>query len=415
MWERSAIVAVGDEVLTGEVINTNAAWLATTLVRAGSRPVWQAVVGDNHAAIQATLRTALEVADLVVLVGGLGPTPDDLTRDAVAAHFGLSQYTDEHVADAIRARHRRTPGHEASIRQQSQHLEGAELLTNRVGTAPGQLVHVGSAAVALLPGPPAECRAVAEELLTRVRLGTERQILRRTWRCYDLTESELAHHLGYLFGQDDPVAGIYTRPGLVELRLETPNGPGAVERLEDLMAGARIRAGVPLYGEEQHASEASRLVAGLFQAGATVAVAESLTGGLLTAQLTAVPGASKVVMEGAVVYTDAAKLRLGCPDVILATAGAVSRECAEALAEAALRRTGADFGVGLTGYAGPGGGTTQDPVGTYYCAVVGPTGRSVRRRSTRSGRESVRLGACESARFLLAAGLDGNWDTREQR
>jgi nicotinamide-nucleotide amidase len=414
MWERACVIAVGDEVLTGEVLNTNAAELAQNLLYYGSRIVLQLTVGDDREAIVAALDEAARVADLIILVGGLGPTPDDLTREAVAAWAGVPLAVDPTVAEAIRARHGQTTGREASILQQSQVLTGAEVLPNPVGTAPGQLWVRGGQAVALLPGPPAECRAVAESLWERVARATGRRVVRRTWRCYGLTESEVAHHLRPLLTGWHPRAGLYTRPGVVELRLEAPltaDGNGRV-LLERAAGWAQAHLPARLYDDEAVPLRPGPLVAALMARGQSVAAAESLTGGLFTAQLTAVPGASQVVREAVVVYTDDAKRRLGV-GVELEVASAVSAFVAERLAVLVRERAGADWGVALTGYAGPTGGTAADPVGTYYCAVVGPPGVRVLRRRTRLGRDGVREAACETARFLLGTGIVGLWETEE--
>jgi nicotinamide-nucleotide amidase len=232
-------------------------------------------------------------------------------------------------------------------------------------------------------------------------------VVRATWRCYELTESEFAHHLGDILTSPTPRAGVYVRPGVVELRLEVVIGQDA-DAAETLLAAAgsraRERLPVPVYDDSVPIA-APRLMEALAARGETLSIAESLTGGVLAAELTAVPGASTVVMEGQVVYTDEAKVRLGVDAALLEAQGAVSDAVARALAEASRRRTGATWGIGLTGFAGPSGGTATNPVGTYYCAVAGPHGTVVLRRRTRSGREVVRLAAAETARFLLARAM----------
>jgi nicotinamide-nucleotide amidase len=409
MWERAAVVAVGDEVLTGEVVNTNGAWLAQRLLAAGSRVVLQLVVGDRMEDIGRALATARAVSDLVVIVGGLGPTPDDLTREAVARALGRSLQANAAVAEVIRARHGRGAGHETSIRQQSQILEGAEVLPNPAGTAPGQLLRLDRGAIVLLPGPPTECRAVADALWPTLEAATGVRVLRHTLYCYDLTESEVAHYLRDILTGDHLRTGLYTRPGVVELRLETvaPADGSWPAILDETAARARAALPVPLYDARALPRQPEALVARLVERGETVALAESLTGGLLAAQLTAVPGASAVVLEANVVYTDRSKERLGISAAVLQEYGAVSAETAQLLAERARDRAGAAWGIGLTGFAGPTGGTAADPVGTYYCAVAGTDRTCVYRRRTRMGREAVREAACETARFMLAAALTG--------
>lgn len=408
MWERAGIVAVGDEVLTGEVINTNGAWLAAQLMEAGSRPGWQAVVPDDEAAIAEAVRVGLQHVPLLVLVGGLGPTPDDRTRSGVARGLGVSLAPDPEWAARLEARHGgRGASRTASIQAQSQRLAGATRLENQVGTAPGQLVILGEQAVALLPGPPAECRSVAQDLLFHVRARTGRRVVRHTWRVYDLTESELAHRLGDLLtNPDGPRTGLYVRPGVVEWRVEMVDQPDAPARydLDALVREARRRIQVPLY-DDAVSSHPGRLLDALAARGETVAVAESLTGGLLSQQLTSPPGASAVVMEGRVVYTEAAKVRLGVPASLIAAKGVVSHEVAVALAEAARAAAGTTWGLGLTGYAGPSGGDAVHPPGTYYVGLAGPGPSIWRQRRSGADRDTVRAAAAETARHMLALAL----------
>jgi nicotinamide-nucleotide amidase len=305
-----------------------------------------------------------------------------------------------------------------AIERQSLVLEGAEILPNPAGTAAGQLVRDGARAVALLPGPPHECRATAAALWPAVALATGRRVWRLTWRCYDLTESEMAHYLGDLLTSEHWQAGLYVSPGVVELRLEAPSADAETmpAMLAEAAARARARVPAPLY-DDSLPTAPEALVEYLRRRGETVALAESLTGGLLGAQLTAVPGASDVVLEGQVVYTDSAKVRLGVPSAVLRTHGAVSAAVAKQLAVLVRSRSGATWGIGLTGFAGPSGGTVEDPVGTYYCAVAGPRGVVVRRRRSQAARDVVRRAAAETARFLLAGASTGlpelAWESQE--
>lgn len=406
MWERVGIVAVGDEVLTGETINTNGAWLAQQLLQAGSRVAWQLTAPDDEAAIAHAVCTGLQSVPLVVCVGGLGPTPDDRTRAGVARGLGIGLTPDPEWGAAVARRHGGAGASRTqSVAVQSLRLDGAELLENQVGTAPGQLVSRPQGAVALLPGPPAECRSVAEALLARVRRATGRRVVRHTWRVYDLAESELAFRLGDLLtGAAGARTGVYVRPGVVEWRLEAVEGSAEAAAVPAWRAEAERRAGVPLYAEEPSAA-AGALVGALAARGDTLAVAESLTGGLLASQLTSVPGASRVVLEGRVVYTEPAKIRLGVPASLLSAHGAVSWHVALAMADAVREVTGATWGLATTGYAGPEGGDRDHPVGTYYVGLAGPGVHDVRRRRSRSDREWVRAAAAETARHLLALAL----------
>lgn len=399
MIETAQIIAVGDEVLWGETVNTNAAWMAQFLMRFGIRPEFQCVVPDQESAIGEALIRALRVADLVVIIGGLGPTADDRTLDAVSQALGVALDVHPQVLEHISGRHSRQVGWEASIHRQSRVLRGAEVWLNFRGQAPGQVMAAGSSDrwVALLPGPPSEMKGLAEAGMAEWLSPRARsRIHRDTYSIFDLGESAVAAHLAPLLQGQHPQTGIYAQPGRVDVRIETPDTPeGRIQR-ERSRAWVLTHVPVPVYVLGDTSREAY-LIQWLQDRQMTVAAMESLTGGLLLSTLIANPGASASVLGGAVAYTDPVKRMFGVPSEVLETHGAVSAPCAEAMAEAARHYFGADVGIATTGFAGPDGGTASDPAGTFYVGCAGPGGTVSHRRYTPLDRQAVRQMAVQTA------------------
>lgn len=409
--ESATILAIGDEVLSGEIVNSNAAWLGRELLAIGVTPLAALVVGDEPAAIGAAFRWCRARSDVVITVGGLGPTHDDLTKEVLATEMGRPLAIDPAVRQAIAARHRRGPGHEASIDRQATVIAGAQIWPNPVGTAPGQLLtwqdeEGAERHLILLPGPPRELQAIAETwMLPFLKRRAQRPgLVRAAFAVYDLPESQVAHYLRPLVDAAPVRIGIYTAPGRVEVRFQAARDPAAPQALPTAVVEAARRAQallpVPLY-PLGGPSRAERMVDALQARHQTVATMESLTGGLLASALIDVPGASRVVRGGAVAYQDAVKAALGVPEGILQRDGAVSEACALAMAEAARRRFDADYGLATTGYAGPGGGSEEIPAGSFFVAVASTGLTTARRREVRAGRQGTRIAAVEAALSLL--------------
>lgn len=374
------LLTIGDELLLGLTIDTNAAWLARALATDGVSVVQRGTVGDDAARITAAVQDALDRTGAVITTGGLGPTADDLTKPSIAALFGRDMIFHEESWERIRQlwRDRGRPGDPPEAnRQQVMIPDGAHVLRNRHGTAPGIVLEDASGRwVAMLPGVPREMRGLFEDELrgrVRARLGEARAVIRtRTVRTTGVAESQLPELLGDIAERLDGMSLAYL-PGRegVDLRL-TVRGAAPDDADARLAAGAALvtaRIGGYAYAEE-HVDLAEVVLAACRARALRLAVAESCTGGLLGARLTDVSGASDVFLGGVVAYDNTVKReQLGIDAAMLERVGAVSEEVARAMAAAVRTRLSADVGVGITGVAGPGGGSADKPVGTVWIAV----------------------------------------------
>jgi nicotinamide-nucleotide amidase len=403
------VLSTGDELLTGQVVDTNSAWLMDRLWDLGVMVRRKTLVGDDRADLDAALRETTTRADLVVMSGGLGPTEDDLTSERVAAVLGVELELHEPSLRAIEARFRSfnrtmTPNNE----KQARFPRGAEVIPNRFGTAPGFSVAVGRAQLVCLPGVPGEYKGLCEEwLLPRVAARLGEVPAARVLKLFGVGESHADHAMRPVM--DDPANedvrfGFRAHWPEVHLKWTVP-GPGAAARADRIAASVRGLFGEAVWGEgkdELPDLVVSRLVA----RGERLAVAESCTGGLLAELVTRVPGASNVFDVGVVAYANAWKERLlGVPSELLAAHGAVSEPVARALAEGARRLGDATWGLGLTGIAGPSGGTPEKPVGTVHLALAGPAGTQALRRVYPGDRGRVRRFAAYEALNLLRLAL----------
>ncbi len=376
----AAIVAVGNELLYGETVDTNAAWLGRSLAALGIPGVGKQTVGDVTEEIQAAVRTATERAELVIVCGGLGPTPDDLTKEAVAELLGLELRLDEALLGRLRERfrargHAKLPSPNWS---QAEVPEGAIVLRNEHGTAPGLWLDTGSAAVVLLPGVPREMRGIYEgdlvaELTARFA-GRLMPVHHRMIHTTGVTESGLAELVEPALPEDMGPVTLAFLPDLrgVDLRL-TARGVAEGEAKAWL---ARVEQALdPFLGrwrfEAPSGDAAEALNDALARAGKRVAVAESCTGGLVAKRITDPPGSSRVFAGGVVAYANEVKTALlGVSEEDLALEGAVSETVARGMALGVAERFGVEAGIGVTGIAGPGGGTPDKPVGTVWIAVA---------------------------------------------
>jgi nicotinamide-nucleotide amidase len=413
---RAWIIAVGSELLTPLRIDTNSLAITERLNRIGYDVRAKMVVGDDVTELSAALERAIDAADLVVLTGGLGPTDDDVTRDAVARVFGVPLDLDGAILEDIRARFERRGLTMPEInRRQAMIPRGAEVLENPHGSAPGLWIERGQTSVIVLPGPPREMQpmldAVIERHLAPRRAGAG--LFRRMLRIAGRTESDVDARVQPIYsrwrGQDVPIATtILAVHGQVELHL-TAAAPGAVEAeaaLDEAVRQIAEALGPAVYSVDGRSLEA--VVGGMLRdAGWTVAVAESCTGGLLLSRLTDVPGSSDYIERGAVCYSNRSKVEwLGVPEALIAEHGAVSEPVARAMADGVRLRARTRVGIGVTGIAGPGGGTPEKPAGTVAIAVVAGEQARVRTFRFLGGRELVKFQATNAAlnmlRLLLA-------------
>ena len=374
------IVTIGDELLLGETIDINAVWLARELGAVGISVVRRTTVGDGAAAIAAAVREALDRTGAVITTGGLGPTSDDRTRPAIAALFGRELRHDDAIWEALRTmwRERGRPGEPPeSNRQQALVPEGATVLTNRHGTAPGLLLEDEDGRwVAMLPGVPREMRGLmSEELLPRLRARTadDRRVIRSvTLRTTAIAESQLPDLLGEYADGFGAITLAYL-PGQegVDLRLTVRDAtPDDADRtLHDAADALRQRLGTHWYADGP-TDLAEVVIAACRDKGKWLAVSESCTGGLLAARITAVSGSSKAFVGGVVAYDNSVKIQqLGVDAELIERVGAVSEEVAREMASGVREVMRCDIGVGITGIAGPDGGTPEKPVGLVWIAV----------------------------------------------
>ena len=413
------LLTVGTELLLGFTVDTNGAEIARALASIGVEVARRTSVGDDRAAIQDALGAALDRTGTVLVTGGLGPTRDDITKHAVADLLGLPLDFHDEIWQGLLERFR-SLGREPSMtnRSQAEVPRGGTVLRNRWGTAPGLWLDSPRGLVIMLPGVPIEMRnLLAHEVLPRLApRGANRVVRSLTVRTTSIPESTLAERLGDIENAVRPL-GLAYLPGLegVDLRL-TSWGAGEAESDVRLAAAAeelRRRAGDHVYGEGEE-TLAGIVVGLLRETGWTIGVAESCTGGLLGGRLTDVAGSSDVFLGGIIAYDNTVKVReLDVPEEMLRQHGAVSEPVAAAMAEGVRRRLSVNIGVGITGIAGPGGGTPDKPVGTVCLAVAGPADTWPRRTIFPGSRPEVRARAVQAAlfmvrqRLLLAQGTSG--------
>ena len=407
------VVTIGDELLLGYTIDTNGAHLARELAGVGVEIVRRTTVGDGADEIAAAVREAIERTGAVITTGGLGPTSDDLTKPSIAAIFGRRMRMDEEILEKLKARWKArgwAGGFPKSNEQQALIPEGARILTNNHGTAPGiWLDDERGRWVAMLPGVPREMRGMLADTLMpliaeRAGTGRETSVVRsRTLRTTGIGESNLADLLGDAARGPEgmPLAYLPRWEG-VDLRL-TARGLAAAraeEALERGTATLREKAGEWIYGEG--ATDLASVVLDECRArGLTIAVGESCTGGMLGARLTAIPGSSDVVLGGVIAYANSVKVaELAVRQETLDTHGAVSEETVREMAAGARARFGAAIGIAITGVAGPGGGTPEKPVGTVWLGVAADGRLEARRINTVGDRDEIRRRATQAALAL---------------
>jgi nicotinamide-nucleotide amidase len=404
---KAFIVAVGSEMLTPFRVDTNSLFITERLNAIGYDVRLKAVVGDDVGELARLLDDALTWAGLIVVTGGLGPTEDDITREAVARVLGVPLDVDEQIVDYIRERFARRGLTMPEInRRQAMVPRGATVLPNPNGTAPGLWLEKGGAVVVLMPGPPREMQPMLESVIgDRLAAkagggGLFRRVLKITGRAESDVDARAQPVYSRFTAQAVPISTtILAVLGQIELHLtaEAMNRADADAALEVAARELQNVLGPAVYSTDGRSLE---VVVGdlLRERKLTIAVAESCTGGLLTSRLTDVPGSSEYVERGVVCYSNRAKSELAeVPEALIAEHGAVSEPVARAMAEGIRSRAGTNIGVGVTGIAGPGGGTPQKPVGTVAVAVAVDDEVRVRTFQFIGGREMVKFQAAQSA------------------
>jgi nicotinamide-nucleotide amidase len=408
---KAELLAVGSELLVPGRAETNATYITGRLLELGITVIARLTLADDLALVESAFRHALARAEVVIATGGLGPTEDDLTREAAAAALGRPLRREQRLVDELRARFERYGRPMAPVNEkQADVIEGGRMLPNPRGTAPGQAVEVDGRLVVLLPGPPREMQPMLEEeVLPLLRpMAAGRVLRRRVLRIASMGESEVEQIVAPVYKTfSNPLTTILGGAGQVELHLtgEGASLEAAEEKIEALASAMRERLPGRIFSEDGR--ELHEVVAALLiERRLSLAIAESCTGGLLTARLTDVPGASAFLDRAYVAYGNRAKVDLlGVEPAVLDTSGAVSEPVAAAMAAGARRAAGADFGVAITGIAGPTGGTPDKPVGLVFIALDGPGGPRVRRAHFPGDRERVRQQACQAALEMLRRAL----------
>ncbi|HEV2094006.1 MAG TPA: competence/damage-inducible protein A [Rubrobacter sp.] len=408
------IVTIGTEMLLGDLVDTNTAWISQRLAALGVSMYRHTTVGDNNDRIIGALRDAASRADLVVTTGGLGPTSDDLTNACLGLLTGrpMVEYPEarRHIDEKF-AKFGREPT--PSNYKQALFPEGTELIPNPLGTAPGALVEWEGTLFATLPGVPSEMKRMFEETLEPlIRERSDGSIVSKTLHFAGIGESALAERVQDFLDASDPTVAPLAGQGRVRLRITTraateEEAHGKIEPVEKEILN---RLGEYFFGEDGETLESSvgRL---LSERGATVALAESCTGGLISKRLTDVAGSSAYFEEGFVTYSNASKRRLlGVPEEMLSEHGAVSEPVARAMAEGAREVSGADYGLSVTGVAGPGGGTEEKPVGLVYVGVADAEGAVAEKLDLTAwarSRGSIRERSANRALDLLRLRIEG--------
>jgi nicotinamide-nucleotide amidase len=408
---KAEIIAVGSEMLTPYRQDTNSLFITEKLNELGVAVAFKTIVGDRRKDLVNAIRSALGRTDLVIMVGGLGPTEDDLTREAAAEALSLTLHRDNQQVAALHARAATWRiSMPSNNLKQADVIKGATLLPNPNGSAPGQWVdtlHDGyRKLVMLIPGPPAECKPLFEtECLPRLReVLPPRFIAKRTLKAAMIPESQADKLLAPIYTQyTDVETTILAHAGDIQLNLlcSKPTEEAAQARVDELASRMEEALDDWLYSSQGDSLEQIVLYyLGLRQA--TLAVAESCTGGLIAERITSVPGSSRSFLGGAVVYSNQLKISFAnvAPDLI-SQHGAVSEEVAKALAFGIRQRTGATIGLGVTGVAGPGGATESKPVGLVYIAVSDAQKTDVLEHTFRGARTRIREWAATQALDLI--------------
>lgn len=398
------LVTTGSELLLGQIVNTNSSYMARELNSMGFDVVYQTTVGDNRQRMREVLEHALTRADIVITTGGLGPTQGDITKEVSAAVFGRSLQLDEACARHLREQfaHWQRPMAENNLRQ-AMIPEKAHIFKNYAGTAPGIAMEQGGRLLVNLPGPPSEMKDMFDRSLRpylEQKYGFAAVILSRVLNTAGIGESALEMEVrDLILAQKNPTLALLARPSGVILRItaKAADSQAAQQLIGAMEQEIRSRVGKYIYAVDD--ADMEDVVGQLLsERQLTIACAESCTGGLLTSRLTDVPGSSAYVMGSVVSYTNEVKESLlGVEAEVLRRVGAVSEETACQMAQGVRQRIGTDIGVGITGIAGPGGGTPEKPVGLVYIAVAGKKGTVVKKNIFSGTRRQVKYRTTQTA------------------
>lgn len=405
--QRVEIIAIGSELLTPYYQDTNSLYLSQKLNDLGIEVSYKSIVGDEKENLICCINTAKKRSDIVISIGGLGPTDDDRTREAFAEALGKELIFKENILQKITGRFNRRGYSMPSVnKKQAYIIEGSEVLENNNGTAPGLWLETGSKIYILLPGPPHELIAMFEpSVISRLNKFGSGSLIRKTLKITGLTESKVESLISDLY-PSDPLLSITTlaSPGQIEIHITSRsfrNVSEAKKKLLCLQSSLQSRLAKNVFSES--GKELEEVIGELLvRAKKTIAVAESCTGGFLGHRITNVSGSSLYFIQGVQVYSNDAKTRLlGIPSEIIMEHGAVSSEVAKQMASNIREKSNTDYGIGITGIAGPTGGTKEKPVGLVYISLAWKENSIVTRNQFLGTRRKVKYQASQKALDIL--------------
>lgn len=401
------IIAVGTELLMGQINNTNARYVSERFPDADVYVYYHTVVGDNPSRLSSCLEIALNRADVVLTTGGLGPTQDDLTKETIASAMGLEMEPDKKTLENIRKFFEKRGKKVCRNNEKQAYFPvGSTILRNDNGTAPGCIVEKDGKTVVMLPGPPWEMEPMFEEAVLPHFMRKANFKLKSVFiRMFGIGESSMENVISDLVtAQSNPTIAPYAKRGEITLRVTVKYIPGKDDpdsMMEPVMNEIKARLGQYIYSfenEELHKVTADLLL----KNGTGIAIAESCTGGMLTSMLTDIPGISKVLYMGAVTYSNESKISvLGVSPDTIGKYGAVSPETAAEMAKGARGACGCKLGLSITGIAGPGGGSDEKPVGLVYIGLSDDEGTTVRKLNLWGSRDRIRYSACLNALDMI--------------
>ena len=410
----ASIVAVGTELLFGQVVNTNAAYISEQLQLLGVSVLFHFTVGDNPGRLKETLTHASDETDIVITTGGLGPTQDDLTKELIAGLCGKPLIKDEEALRRIEEIMRSIglKNYTENNKKQAYLPQGSVVFYNEVGTAPGFAIENGGKTFIAVPGPPREMKAMMQNsVIPFLAKKSEAVIYSKMLRFYGIGESALETALlPVIDGQTDPTVAPYAKEGECAIRISSMRGTEreAIAAVKEIVSMARNLAGEYLYSEDDK-DYPQVIVELLAEKQLKLASAESCTGGLFAGAITSIPGSSEIFDRGFVTYSNESKIDiLGVSEETLKMYGSVSEQCAMEMAKGALERSDADIAISVTGIAGPGGATAGKPVGTVCFSLINKSGKRItsekffRDRGRRVNRHVAVLEMCDMIRKTVA-------------
>ncbi|MCM8766278.1 MAG: competence/damage-inducible protein A [Candidatus Omnitrophica bacterium] len=409
---KAEIISIGTEILCGQIVNTNASYLSRKLTELGIEVYFQSTVGDHPRRLSFLLNQAWQRSEIIITTGGLGPTGDDITLKTIAKTFQCHLVFNKKIFFQIKNHFTRRGLKMPPINRRQAYLPvGSYILENRVGTAPGFILKKNKKFLIALPGPPSELIPMFEERVVpfiKERLKIREVIFTRTLKFAGLSESEIEERIKDLWKSKPSLAvGVYAHPGEIELKITTQakNRSRALQKIASLERIISQRLGPYIFGKDKETLEE---VVGklLFKKRKSLAVAESCSGGLLAHRITNVSGSSRYFISGVIAYSNTEKVRLlKIPSELIRKYGAVSREVAEAMAKNIRKLTKTDIGIGITGIAGPKGGSLRKPVGLVYIALSTENKTRVKEFHFLGDRLTVKMNASQEALEMLRQSL----------